>query len=235
MGIFRKPTVRVEQIASSLRTGDIYLGRGTMSISRLIELTTLSPWSHVGMIVMPHDIGRTDLPAECPMLWESNVYDEHVLDYNRSGPPGPKDGTMLVKLEDRVNDNARSGHYEAMAIRYLRDGLSDDAKRRLRAYLEREDIREAIFANFLDMIWAFIRLRLFHQVPIVKQFYCSHLIAETYQTMGVLSDTEPPRSYLPRDFCSLGYAPFLQRLSPAREVYLWNPLRQRDEREKERG
>lgn len=231
MGLYRKPTVRVEEIASSLRTGDIYLGRGTMSISRAIEIVTDSPWSHVGMIVMPRDIGRPDLPPDRPFLWESNVYDEHVLDHNRAGPPGPKDGPMLVDLEERVNDNARSGHYEAMAVRYLGHELSEDAKGRLRTYLERQDVRDAVFANFLDMIWFFITLRLFQKIPAYKQYYCSQLVTETYQEMAILSKTLRPRSYLPRDYCSRGYAPFLERISPAPEVYLWNPLRDRDERE----
>ena len=221
MGIYRRPTVRIDEIRDSLRTGDIYLGRGTASISRAIEFVTDSPWSHVGMIVMPADIGRSDLPAERPLLWEANVFDEAVPDYNREGDAQPKDGPMLVDLQTRVEDNVLTGHYEAMAVRYLRGRISEAAIAALRGYLARKDIRDAVFANFLDMIWHFIRERLFAQLPPVRTYYCSHLVTETYQTMGIVSDTLGPRSYLPRDYCTKGYAPFLHRLEPGREVYLW--------------
>lgn len=118
--------VDYRQIASSLRTGDIYLASGTRWVSRTIRFLQgagrgfrtgqwLAEWSHVGMIVIPSEIGlKVDKPDE-PHLWESTT-DTNLTD---AIDKDQQEGPMLVPLEQRIREAMAHEHYATFAIRRL--------------------------------------------------------------------------------------------------------------------
>lgn len=112
------------EIAPHLRTGDIYLAAGVRKISRIIEWASgllagrgKDHWSHVGMVVIPAEIGLEVARPDQPHLWESTI-DLGVPDAVRGDfLPGP----MVVPLVDRLRDASAEDepHYEGFGIRRL--------------------------------------------------------------------------------------------------------------------
>lgn len=53
-----QPIVAYATLRPSLRSGDLFFCSGNYQVSELIERVTSSPWSHVGVILISHDINR---------------------------------------------------------------------------------------------------------------------------------------------------------------------------------
>ena len=108
-----------DEIAPTLKTGDIFLAHGDSPISHLIEDLTWSEWSHSGMVVLASDIGLTNLPTNI-LLWESTRSTElpDIVTGNYKNNQKYPGGTFLVNLRDRINLDVKSNEIP-IAIRHL--------------------------------------------------------------------------------------------------------------------
>lgn len=174
-----------EKIRSKLKTGDIVLFGGRSSLSIGIRWATRSPWSHVGMVVRVKEI-RTIL------LWESTV----LNDIRDIATGKETKGVQLVPLSQRVKS------YDGnIAVRLLKLKRSDAMLKSLSTL--REELKGRPYDD--DMITL---LRAAYDGPFgdnghdLSTLFCSELIAEAYQRMGLLDTTLPSSEYLPWHFSS---------------------------------
>ena len=184
---------KYEEIRGQLQTGDIVLFAGKGGVSAGIKWLTFCPWSHVGMVVCaPPESGPL---ADTVLLWESTN-----LDNLKDALDGvARRGVQLVLLGERIQTypgeigiRMLSAHREpAMleALSALRMKLRD------RPY---EQKKLELMRAALD--GPFERLR---NPEDLSSLFCSELVAEAYQAMGLLTDhpaAKPSDEYTPRDF-----------------------------------
>ncbi len=175
------------EIRDQLRTGDLILYSGKQRISALIKALTFSRWSHVGMVVR---LPTQDLIG----VWESTKKGTGLEDLD-SGTA--RKGVQFVVLSDRART-----YKGRLAIRRLHDARLGDLDYQ-RLWKLRQDLREKPYETD--------RLELFKAVydgPFGKNkedlssVFCSELVAEAYQTLGLLDEKKPSNEYVPADFSS---------------------------------
>ena len=175
----------------SLKTGDIVLMSGSSVFSRVIRKLTGSPWSHVGMVVRIEQFDTL-------LLWESttNGHDKDV----QTGTV--KRGVQLVPLSKRVND-----HDGGLAFRPLSRSLDDEELRKLNDFRRSEKDKGYDFDG-LELLRAALDSGLFwSNREDLAAYFCSELIAETYQALGFLDETIPSNEYTPNDFSTSAPVP----------------------------
>ena len=184
--------MKYESIRSQLKTGDILLFSGKGGISEGIKFFTLSKWSHVGMVYRLDDSRDAKSSIFC---WESTS-----LSNLRDADTGKlTKGVQRVELSERLERCFASG-YE-ISVRPLAKGLSDDMVRALNDFphevsgrpYEKDKI-ELLKAAY-DGIFGDNREDL-------SSLFCSELVAEAYQRMGLLTEKVPANEYTPKDFSS---------------------------------
>ena len=173
-----------DKIRSQLKTGDIVLFSGKGGISAGIKWATFSRWSHVGMVV---NMTEYDFVT----LWESTTLSSLAdLDTQR-----PVKGVQLVPLSARV-----ATYPGEIAIRQLRDctlGPEDvstlmDFRKKVKGKAYEENLIELIRSAY-DGPWG-------NNQEELSSLFCSELVAETYQRLGLLGEEKPSNEYTPADF-----------------------------------
>jgi hypothetical protein len=180
-----------EDIRSSLKTGDVVLMGGSSIFSRAIRRLTRSKWSHVGMVMKVEEFDTL-------LLWESttNGHDKDV----QTGEV--KRGVQLVPLSKRVKD-----HTGNIAFRPLSRALNGGEITKLNKF--RHSVKDKPYDfDGLELLRSAIDSRLFwSNREDLSAYFCSELIAETYQTLGFLSEALPSNEYTPNDFSSSAAVP----------------------------
>lgn len=181
------PEVRdYADIRRTLKTGDIVLMGGTSIFSRAIRMLTGSRWSHVAMVM------RVD-EHDMLLLWESTT-NGHGTDVQTGTI---KRGVQLVPLSKRVGDHAGD-----LAFRPLSRGLTRSEMAALNEF--RHAVKDKGYDfDGLELLRAALDDGLFWKNrEDLSAFFCSELIAETYQAIGFLSEDKPSNEYTPNDFSS---------------------------------
>jgi hypothetical protein len=177
-----------KRIANELRTGDIVLfsGKGLTSvgIKRILGCT----WSHVGLVVY-------GAAGDRPLLLESTPCRDlvDVLTGERTG------GVRLVGLVERLASSDG-----AIAVRRLDPALAPAQTERLMG-LVRELHGRPYECSLLELFRAVSdRVERSRENP--TSLFCSELIAEVLQSIGLLDDVgqggRPSNEYTPRHFSS---------------------------------
>ena len=213
----RAPTIPYTEAIPHLQTGDIFLARGRAPISRFIETLSGSKWSHVGIIVFPKDIGIA-VSDDRPFLWESTTHDDVIDIFKGEFLHGP----MLVDLGERMRLNLEAKQYRVFAVRYMNRTLDDSELAELRRFVEEIHANPTRFPKFGDMILDVYKHRL-KTVGLDETYYCSQLAAATFQRMKIMPEQPSHKSYIPRDFSGIGFAPFSRRTVFGPEVLLGEP------------
>ncbi len=178
---------RYATLRRTLKTGDLvfFAGRGLVSDS--IKAVTDSRWSHVAMVMV--------LPEyDFVCLWESTTL-SNLKDLNLGHS---HEGVQLVPLSTRLR------HYEGdMALRKLEDvrlGKRDLQKlMALRRRLSGRPYEEST----LELMTAAYDGPLGEQKENLSSLFCSELVAETYQALGLIRCGRKDKSsneYTPADF-----------------------------------
>ena len=170
-------------IRHELRTGDIVLFSGKGPVSDVIKYATLSKWSHVGLILKLPEYNFLT-------VWESTTL-SNVADLETGVP---RKGVQLVPLSARVQ--AYSGD---IVVRQLKGGILLDAKARLMA-LRRELRGKPYERSKLELLKAVYDGPLGENREDLSSIFCSELVAEAYQYLGLLPDKPPSNEYTPADF-----------------------------------
>lgn len=193
--------VPYQKLRAQLNTGDLVLFSGTSLSSRVVQLFTLSRWSHIGVVVKLPEYG------DKPLLWEltraSKLHDVY-------GGASLGDGVQLVSLDDKL-----STYVGDVAIRRLR-AQGDEAKRlqclrELLAAWQAKPYRNIIHKN-ISAWWHGEQATTIHR----QGGFCSEFVAEVYKCWQLLPTDRPSRYYVPQDFAPNASLKLLQgRLSSA--------------------
>lgn len=177
-----------------LATGDVilYCGRHPLHV-RQQELTSC-PWAQVGLILRLPGVGACAFEStklsECIDVWSGSVIR----------------GVQVVRLADRIG--AFSGR---IAFRRLEPRLPGRAVEQLGSYAARVHA-----LPFNDSKWTAVRaFRRKNPESSRGCFFCSELVAEAYQQVGLLPappEGLPSSNYIPADFSS-SYATSVVRLN----------------------
>lgn len=182
-----KPTKVYDTIRNSLHTGDIVLFSGKGGLSAGIKWATTSRWSHVAMVFNLVEYNFVT-------LWESTTLTTlEDLDTKKMNK-----GVQLIPLSDRVQT------YEGeISIRRL-SGVTlgkpaIDALMALRKKLRGRPYEKST----AELIKAAYDGPFGHNEEDLSSVFCSELVAESYQVMGLLpggKKDKPSNEYVPADF-----------------------------------
>ena len=180
--------VDYEQIRPSLRTGDIVLFSGRRLISRLIQIGTLSRWSHVGVVIRLPDNYNTVLLMESTTI--SRVRDYFTRRVIR--------GVSMVLLSDRVRT-----YKGRVAVRRLVNVDRDDEFEAAFARLRRQLHGRRYETSLMELLRSAVDLPFWRNRRDLSSVFCSELVAEGYIRAGLLSGKMPPNEYTPDDFAHI--------------------------------
>ena len=171
-----------DEIRADLSTGDIVLFSGRSFGSRLIQRATRCRWSHVAMAVR---VPEYDFVC----LWESTTGGQ--VEDLRSGRV--RRGVQLVPMSERVRQ------YEGrIAVRHRAGGprvYTPKVIAELRAELRGRPYEESM----IDLACAALEGSHGGEEDL-SSLFCSELVAEAYQRLGLLPDDPPSDTYTPADF-----------------------------------
>ncbi len=171
-------------IRNELKTGDIVLFSGKGAFSDIIKYGTLSKWSHVGMIL---HIPEYDFLT----VWESTTL-SNVKDLESDMP---RKGVQLVPLSDRVQKYSGD-----ITVRQLKG--ADLPENSLRKLMElRKELRGKPYEKSkIELFKAAYDGPFGHNIEDLSSVFCSELVAEAYQRLGLLTEEKPSNEYTPGDF-----------------------------------
>ena len=193
--------MKYTQIRNKLETGDIVLFSGKGGISAGIKWFTISKWSHVGMVVRLPDWNMV-------LLWESttlsNIAD--VMDGKA------KQGVQLVALSERLRTYGGEAAIRRLSVK--RTAAMNNALMKLRQEVKGrpyEKSKVELVKAAYDGWWG-------ENTENLSSLFCSELVAEAYQRMGLLSNAKralASNEFTPKDF-SAAADPALKLLKNAR-------------------
>ena len=175
-----------ESIRDRLATGDLVLFSGRAWQSRLIQRATRCRWSHVAMVVR-------SVEWEMLCLWESTTL-SGIADLV-SGKA--RRGVQLVPMSHRVR-----AHDGAIAVRHLvATGLDDAFVAETLRDLRRELRGRPYERSMIELARAAAEAGNGGEEDL-SSIFCSELVAEAYQRLGLLGDRPPSNHYAPADFAA---------------------------------
>jgi len=181
-----------EALKENLDTGDILLFGGESRFSKAIKKLTGGRWSHAALVARVS-------PESPPLLWEATLSPELAdVQTQEIGQ-----GVRLFDLEQWI-----AYYGEETAIRRLRVERTEEMKTTLLDFYY-EAAGRPYEKNRLEMLRSVYDgpLGKNHQ-PGTDSFFCSELVAEAYQRMGLLPNFPPSNEYTPRDFSTECKKPF---------------------------
>ena len=182
--------MKYQELRSDLKTGDILLFSGKGGISDGIKFFTLSKYSHVGMVYRfddPRD------PKGSVFCWESTTLsDVHDADSGKLTK-----GVQRVELSERL-ERCFSLGYE-ISVRQLSRSLSDKMLTALNNF--RHEVSGRPYeTSRIELLKAAYDGLFGDNKEDLSSLFCSELVAEAYQSMGLLSEAMPSNEYIPKDF-----------------------------------
>ncbi len=197
-----------DEIASSFQTGDLLLQHGLIPESQIIQLVFNDYWTHVAIVVKPSDIGL-QIEGDPWCYWESNdilTCDDVIL-------KEPKSGATLVRLEERLRSNLKTGYDAQFLVRHLEVNRTPEMYKALAGYIE--GVHSWGFPSAQTGLAIYTQGRVLNRdihcqldekgqpiQPLELCMVCSQLTAASYQAMGLLSKHEVPGAFAPGDFLS---------------------------------
>jgi hypothetical protein len=170
-----------------INTGDIILFSGKGHISAGIKWFTDSKWSHVGMALR--------LPEwDAVLLWESTTLSD-VKDIE-SGKE--LKGVQLVPLSERLKKYKGEATIRFLTVDRTPAMLSSLSL--LRAEVKNRPYEQKI----IELIKSAYDGPFGKNVEDLSSLFCSELVAEAYQRMGLLNEDRPANEYTPKDFSDTG-------------------------------
>lgn len=184
--------MKYDDIRSQLKTGDILLFSGKGGISEGIKFFTVSKWSHVGMVY------RFDDPRDAKgsvFCWESTT----LSNLEDADTGKLTKGVQRVELSERL-ERCFAGGYE-ICVRPLSSPLTNDMIRKLNDF--RHDVSGRPYEkDKIELLKAAYDGIFGANKEDLSSLFCSELVAEAYQRIGLLTEKTPSNEYTPKDFSS---------------------------------
>ena len=220
-----------KDITDSLKTGDIVLFHGGGDVSKFIEVLENTPWTHVGMIINPSDVGLSDICGNRQLLWHSTpklnindveinskdfgpeiVYLDDVLnllqDYNYLIVVRKLDGYRTDKMIDELNEFIKKVHNDAFPTQpqLLLQYIIGIIMKVINIFLKRNiSYIDTLIVKDIENTGLKFIIENLEKKPYLLDMhteFCSELIAETYIAMELLSKENVPESFTPKSFSS---------------------------------
>lgn len=182
--------MRYEDIRSELKTGDILLFSGKGGVSDGIKFFTLSRYSHVGMVYKFAD--PLD-PQGSVFCWESTT----LINLKDADTGKLTKGVQRVELSERLERCFAKG-YE-ISVRPLSKALTEDMVKALNTFRHEVSGRK-YETNKIELLKAAYEGIFGENKEDLSSLFCSELVAEAYQKMGLLTEELPSNEYIPKDF-----------------------------------
>lgn len=180
--------MKYSDLRKTVKTGDVLMFSGKGAFSEGIKLFTGSKWSHVGMI---YKVDEGDLV----FCWESTT----LSGVKDAETKKVTQGVQLSVLSERLEKALASG-YE-LGVRKLNQPISLQMLVGLRKF--REEVKGRPYEKKkLQLIKAAYDAWLGQNKEDLSSLFCSELVAEAYQRMGLLDERKPSNEYTPKDFSS---------------------------------
>ncbi len=196
-------TPRYDKARATLDTGDIVLFSGKGGISAGIKWFTVSRWSHVGMALRLADYDTV-------LLWEATTL-SNIADLESGRPLR---GVQLVTLSERVKK-----YNGEIAVRHLAADRTAKMLKDLAAL--RLAVRGRPYEkNKLELIKAAYDGPFGQNEEDLSSLFCSELVAEAYQAMGLLPKTLASNELTPKDFSPAGKLPLQKGASLGKEILI---------------
>ena len=178
--------ISLDDATDLVRTGDLWLFRGSSVADQAIRAVTNSPVNHVGMAVV-----LDDLP---PLMWHAELCQSLVDVWTGTHHRG----VQLHDLRDAVT--VWSTRYRQRAfLRQLEAPVTRAMEDELMRVVARQD--GTPFPATLALAGRWARGRVRRPAP-VESTYCAEVVAGTYQAMGLLAGDRPTNWYDPGSFWS---------------------------------
>lgn len=176
-----------EDVRERLDTGDIALFAGKGLISMGLRVGSLCSWSHVAMVVRVKEPDVALLYQSTPVCKAKDFFD----------------GTLKNGVQINIMSEAVKGYNGKVAVRHLtveRTSAMLEGLSRFRQEVKNRPYEEHI----VQMVKAVWDGPLGHVEEDLSSLFCSELVAEAYQRMGLLADSEaggkPATEYTPKNF-----------------------------------
>ncbi|MEC8325898.1 MAG: YiiX/YebB-like N1pC/P60 family cysteine hydrolase [Pseudomonadota bacterium] len=173
-------------VRDDLKTGDILLFSGNGFFSKVIKFATRSKWSHVGMVYKNRESGILFVYESTSISNVTNV---------DSGEP--LNGVQLTPLSKRLRL-----YNGVVAVRKLENAsLNDDAQAAIEQLMY-EFEGKPYEEDKLELAKSALDLISIENEEDLSTLFCSELIAEVYQRIGLLDEDKPSNEYTPADFAA---------------------------------
>lgn len=171
------------ELRGMIDTGDLILFSGKGLTSAIIRWFSGSRWSHIGMVVKVND-------GDIVLLFESTTLSK-IKDF-ASG--NLRRGVQLVSLSDRL-----AAYDGKLGVVFLMAKRTPEMIRALGEF--RAEMRDKPYEkHFLSLVKSAYDGLLGKNKEDLTSVFCSELVAEAYQRMGVFSDEIPSSEFTPADF-----------------------------------
>ncbi len=182
--------MKYKDMRDQLKTGDIILFSGKGGISDGIKFFTVSKWSHVGMV---YRLDNPLDPESSMFCWESTT----LSDIKDADTGKLTKGVQRVELSERL-ERCFSKGYE-ISVRLLSETLTDDMILALNNF--RHEVSGRPYEkDKIELLKAAYEGVLGDNKEDLSSLFCSELLAEAYQNMGLLTEKVPSNEYTPNDF-----------------------------------
>jgi len=182
--------MKYEEIREQLKTGDILLFSGKGGISDGIKFFTLSKYSHVGMV---YRLNHALDPQDTLFCWESTT----LSDLNDADSGKLTKGVQRVELSERLERCFARG-YE-ISVRPLSMPLTEQMVLALNNFRHQVSGRP-YEKDKIELLKAAYDGLFGDNKEELSSLFCSELVAEAYQKMGLLNESTPSNEYIPKDF-----------------------------------
>lgn len=182
----KQPLENWDDVSGTLQTGDVILFHSPDLVSEAIDVVTDARYSHVAMVVR-------DLPGapSSPLaLWQAFE---------------PEGGVVIDGLPDFLH----TYHHDdrgSFACRHLEMERTPAMEEKLLEFIEK--VKGRPFPTVTGMVTHYIEGRLRIDSG-ERSFFCSNLVADTWQHMGIIDHSSPANGYAPADFAARTRFPFL--------------------------
>ncbi len=175
--------MKYDTVRAGLRSGDVLLFSGNGLFSRIIQLGSMSKWSHVGMVLLVEE-------WDMVLCWESTSLGS-LADIETGKAT---QGVQLVPLRERL-----ATYDGTVATRRLLEPLNEQQCGDLRQF--RHDMRGLPYeTHHIELAMAALDFTNIEIGEDLSSIFCSELVAEAMRRCGVLGLDKLANEYTPGDF-----------------------------------
>lgn len=181
------PRQNYGEYSLKMKTGDILLFKCMCQSSTFLKNYQGCPYSHVGVVVVRKNV---------PYVFESS-FSEFVVDADRGVCVN---GPMISQLSKRLNEFYGIICWRALEVPNRNDELMDGIMEKLV-----QDFSAKYYDHSLSEYYKAFQAKSTKTGSNTSHLFCSELVAECYQHLGLLSSERASNSFSVADFTESGY------------------------------